>query len=118
MLNKLRSGETGSESRKLYLLDVDCGQPTFNLPGTVALLECVQEGDFATLEPQMVPVSETFINSANPATDPSAYLSVIESKLRVYSELSSKNKRLVVNTCGWVEGLGAEIQLRIINLAR
>lgn len=88
---------------------MDCGQPTYNLPGTVTLHECVEQEDYATLEPQMVPISETFINSANPATDPSAYLNVIENKLRVYSELSLPNKRLVVNTCGWVEGLGADI---------
>ena len=55
----------------------------------------------------MISISETFIDSANPASDPAAYLSLIESKLMVYSKLSTTNKRLVVNTCGWVEGLGA-----------
>ena len=60
------------------------------------------------MTPRLVPVSETFVNSANPASDPNRYLSVIADKLSSFRIISGK-KKLIVNSCGWVEGLGAEI---------
>ena len=49
------------------------------------------------------------MNSANPALDPEAYLDVITELLEVFQSLAGSSKKLIVNTCGWVDGLGAEI---------
>ena len=49
------------------------------------------------------------MNSANPALDPDTYLDVITELLEVFQSLTGSSKKLIVNTCGWVDGLGAEI---------
>lgn len=51
-----------------------------------------------------------FFNSANPATDPDAYLKCAEKLFRKFKEsYYTGESKLVVNTCGWVEGLGAQL---------
>lgn len=61
----------------------------------------------------METLREVFLNSANPAVDPETYLEVIAQILDTFAWIKG-TKKLIVNTCGWVEGLGAEIQTRIL----
>ena len=51
-----------------------------------------------------------FINNSSPSVNIDLFLKSIESLMNVYSEISkSKNCILLVNTFGWVEGLGSMI---------
>ena len=86
------------------------------MPGTIALLKV--KDNSSSVESELSVISQTFLNSANPAVDPMRYISVIEEKLREYASYSCTQKRLVINTCGWVEGPGAEIQERIVVLVQ
>lgn len=99
----------GGSSGQLFVLDADCGQPTFNLPGSISLLREIRANKsvHATFEA----VNSTFLNSPNPAADADAFLSTIVEQLDVYKNIAGSNKKLIINTCGWVEGLGAEIFL-------
>jgi len=64
-------------------------------------------------------VSSLFFNSSNPAEDPDLYLDQLNHLLDKYFEIrklhelesgaGSRKPKLVVNTCGWVEGLGAHL---------
>lgn len=49
-----------------------------------------------------------FFNSVNPASDPDLYLSFLE---KLSEDSRNRGSKVVVNTCGWVDGLGAEILL-------
>ena len=51
-----------------------------------------------------------FFNSANHAADPVAYLMCIEKLFMAFKSIYDVGKtKLVVNSCGWVEGLGAQL---------
>ena len=108
LVNRLRSSETCTPQTKLCVLDVDCGQPTYSLPGTIALHQ-VSTKSCQSVKPELVTLREVFMNSANPALDPETYLDVITELLEVFQSLTGSSKKLIVNTCGWVDGLGAEI---------
>lgn len=77
-----------------------------------------------------LPVASHFLGSTSPASDPSAYLAAINALLTTYSEIeypllddqpatSAKNGKirdripLVVNTQGWIKGLGADLLEKI-----
>ena len=78
------------------------------MPGTIALHQ-VSTKSCQSVKPELVTLREVFMNSANPALDPETYLDVITELLEVFQSLTGSSKKLIVNTCGWVDGLGAEI---------
>jgi polynucleotide 5'-kinase involved in rRNA processing len=51
-------------------------------------------------------VHSRFFDSANPASNFELYLQQLQDLSTIALSLKAK---VVVNTCGWVEGLGAEI---------
>lgn len=51
-------------------------------------------------------VKSMFFNSVNPGTNPELYLQFIR---HLATEAFTLKGKVVINTCGWVEGLGAEI---------
>ena len=62
-------------------------------------------------------IKSIFFNSANPATDPDAYLKCIEKLVMAFKSIyDAGTTKLVVNTCGWVEGLGAELISEIASM--
>ena len=53
-------------------------------------------------------IKSLFLNSASPASDPDAYLKCVYTLVWKFFEIYRKSEtKLVVNTCGWVEGQGA-----------
>lgn len=56
-----------------------------------------------------------FFNSVNPASDPDSYLNLLN-ELATSAMALSKTSKIVVNTCGWVEGLGAEMLTKFAKL--
>jgi polynucleotide 5'-kinase involved in rRNA processing len=65
-------------------------------------------------------VKSYYLNTPTPNLNISYYNRCVEALLKhfrtqVPSSLD-KEKVLIINTCGWVEGLGAEIQLKIAEI--
>lgn len=50
-----------------------------------------------------------YLNTATPALNMSYYIQCGAELLKEYESIKSDKKVLIVNTCGWVEGIGADI---------
>jgi polynucleotide 5'-kinase involved in rRNA processing len=86
----------------LYI-EADCGQPNFGtLPGCLSLLSV--DCEHQVYPPIMNGIASFFFNSADPASDPEVYL---ESLYALIEKSKGLKGKLVVNTCGWVDGFGA-----------
>lgn len=60
-----------------------------------------------------------FLGDTSPADDPAAYLAAVDSLVQTYAdEVAQNGTPLIVNTHGWVKGLGADLLLRIKELVR
>ncbi|KAF8313401.1 hypothetical protein DL93DRAFT_2058983 [Clavulina sp. PMI_390] len=108
-------------------LDCDPGQSEFSPPGCLSL----HLVDRIYLGPPFTHIIKPFIahyiGSASAKTDPQYYLSCIQSLLGVFAteiqydaQTQTDNLRaipLVINTHGWVKGLGADLTRQIISLA-
>ena len=97
------------------MLDVDPGQPNFNLAGQLALLRVRQliltNADFKDCEQ----VKAFYLNTPTPNLNMKYYNACVEKLYQEFLSIKSEgDKVLIVNTCGWVEGLGAEIQLKLV----
>lgn len=53
-------------------------------------------------------IKSFFFNSSNPASDPDQYIDYLAQLLDTVVKQQQKLK-LIINTCGWIEGLGAHI---------
>ena len=99
------------------LLDADCGAPEVTPPGLVSLSLLGQPllGPPAARlgaadAPQ--PLECHFIGDTSPASDPGAYAAAIDSLLAAWGGAAgpaTPRTALVVNTLGWVRGLGLEL---------
>ena len=56
------------------------------------------------IHPEITQLNQIYFDSADPASDPDLYLRSITN---LAAQVPKKSLKLVVNTCGWVEGLGA-----------
>jgi polynucleotide 5'-kinase involved in rRNA processing len=56
------------------------------------------------VQPDITPLNQIYFDSADPASDPDLYLRAVTS---LVGQIPKKSAKIVVNTCGWVEGLGA-----------
>lgn len=80
-----------------YVLDIDCGQPNNTLPGQVSLTKNTGEV-----------VKAYFLNTNNPSDNPELYLKAVDALINTWT-MREVNAILIVNTCGWIEGLGAAL---------
>lgn len=99
--------------KEVYVMDVDPGQPNYNLAGQLTLLKLneaiLTNTDYRGAEI----VKGYYLNTPTPNLNISYYNRCVEGLLQhfrtqVPSSLD-REKVLIINTCGWVEGLGAEI---------
>lgn len=65
------------------------------------------------IQPEITLIKQIYFDSADPASDPDFYLQAITSLVALVPKKSSK---LVVNTCGWVEGLGAFLIFQFLRI--
>ncbi|GAA6007713.1 polynucleotide 5'-hydroxyl-kinase [Rhodotorula paludigena] len=120
-------------------LDTDLGQPEFTAPGFVSLNVLRRPVLGPAFTHLSVPISSHYLGSTSPASDPTAYLAAASALLSTYSleveyalvdepRVSARGRRtapvvpaalesrkirervpLVLNTQGWVKGLGADL---------
>jgi polynucleotide 5'-hydroxyl-kinase GRC3/NOL9 len=107
-------------------LETDLGQAEFGPPGMVALhlfgsLSADVEGSSdLVIGPSWTslrnPLRSHFLGDTTPRDDPSSYNNSIADLVRYYNQhLKIKGIPLIVNTQGWVKGLGADL---LFNLER
>ncbi|TDL17675.1 hypothetical protein BD410DRAFT_729767 [Rickenella mellea] len=119
--------------RRVAFLECDLGQTEFTPPGMVAL-HLIEQPIFGPpfCHPRS-PLRAHFIGATSPRTSPSHYTNAIQSLLQTYrleaqysESLESSDRSgesedlridglvpLVVNTMGWVKGLGADLNRQI-----
>jgi polynucleotide 5'-hydroxyl-kinase GRC3/NOL9 len=94
------------DHKTVQYLDMDCGQPEFTPPGMVSLVDVVQP----ILEPPYlqtaVPCMSHFVGDISPASDTPMYVKLIDS---LYRYACRKENVIVVNTNGWIQGLGVDV---------
>jgi polynucleotide 5'-kinase involved in rRNA processing len=98
-------------------MDLDPGQPNYNLAGQVALLRMgkyiLTNADFKEAEL----IKGYYLNTPTPNLNMKYYQSCTAKLMDDFNGTpSDKKKVLIVNTCGWVEGLGADIQMKIVTI--
>ncbi|KAL8290265.1 hypothetical protein RQP46_003204 [Phenoliferia psychrophenolica] len=126
-----------SRYERVAYLDSDLGQPEFTTSGLVSLSVLDSPILGPSFTHPSIPVAAHFLGAPSPASDPSSYLSALTSLLSTYSleveyplvdEPTRRNGRrngssrssaaaskirdrvpLVINTQGWVKGLGADL---------
>ncbi|BGP43096.1 Polynucleotide 5'-hydroxyl-kinase grc3 [Rhodotorula kratochvilovae] len=113
-------------------LDTDLGQPEFTPSGLVSLSLLRRPVLGPAFTHLSLPLASRFLGSTSPASDPNAYLAASQALLETYaleveypldapSSLSGKLAErvpLVINTQGWVKGLGADLLEKLKALSR
>lgn len=120
--------------RQVAILDVDCGQSELSPPGMMTLtilsrpllsdpplhMVCGGSGNHISqqqTEDAIDQVASYFYGDITSKADPDTFINMTTQLMRTYAKLvagSSTACPLVVNTDGWVKGLGAEILAAVI----
>ncbi|GAU30246.1 hypothetical protein TSUD_67990, partial [Trifolium subterraneum] len=105
--------------KKVAYFDIDVGQPEFTPPGLISLTNLRKVTPDLTSQFKKTPKRSLFFGDVSPKRDPSAYLKYICSIYDYYQkeyctfdkgQNSSRSRTpLVVNTSGWVKGVGYEV---------
>lgn len=120
LLNRLVSTQRTS----VAYLETDLGQAEFGPPGLIALhlfdslIFDVEGSSELVIGPSWTslrcPLRSHFIGDTTPKDDPTLYNHAITDILLYYNaSLKSKGIPLIVNTQGWVKGLGADLLKRL-----
>ena len=118
LVNTLQS----ATKRAVGLLDADCGAPEVTPPGvlSLSLLDQPLLGAPAArlgAPDAPAPLECRFIGDISPASDPAAYAAAVHSLLAVWGGAGSPaaaHTALVINTMGWVRGLGLELLAELL----
>ena len=109
--------------RAVGLLDADCGAPEVTPPGVVSLslLDRPLLGAPAArlgAPDAPTPLECRFIGDISPASDPGAYAAAVHSLLSAWggadNPAAAAHAALVINTMGWVRGLGLELLAELL----
>jgi len=106
-----------SSGQPLAFLECDVGQPEMTMPGMVALhaLRAPLLGPPHTH--LRAPLHCRFAGDASPAADPRAYVGCVSELLECWRR-ELPGTALVVNTCGWVSGLGLQLLADVAHVAQ
>lgn len=120
MLNRFLSSsqeEGEEEGEAVYYLDLDPGQPEFNVPGTISAFlftSPIFSGPaFQTLQ---IPLRAHWLGESSPKDDPAHYLACITDLVKFLQRHRMNDERIIVNTPGWVKGTGLELLLGITGI--
>ncbi|MCO5585001.1 hypothetical protein L7F22_038933 [Adiantum nelumboides] len=120
LLQRLLTKQEG----KVAYLETDLGQSEFSLPGVVSLhvfdsiWQRKQGSSSIIFGPSWAsirqPVHAHFLGDTSPKNDPGTYIAAIQNLLASYrNSWASQGVPLIVNTQGWVKGLGAQLLSQI-----
>ncbi len=110
---------------KVAYIDTDLGQTEFTPPGFVSLfLLSLSEPMIGPAMPfWRQPVLSYYIGDVTPRSFPNMYLAAVQNLVKQYHELKLQdnlgcNLPLVLNTMGWVKGMGLDLLNEIISFSR
>lgn len=99
-----------SGNDRVALLDVDPGQPMLHTPGSISLRICaapVLSQPAHTLHSLEEPLMTEFVGSLSPKYDVQLYNQAVARLVQAYyNKLYPESIPIVVNTMGWVKGIG------------
>lgn len=103
-------------------LDIDCGQPELTAPGMVSLTIVrtplrepgATNSASAFAGVARAPLYAGFVGDISPQGDPEAYARGALACVRAWAALGADKPPLVVNTSGWVKGLGLELAEEVL----
>ncbi|KAK6516677.1 Polynucleotide 5'-hydroxyl-kinase grc3 [Arthrobotrys conoides] len=109
---------TNSQQSAVAYLDLDPGQPSFTPPCILSLHKItspVVAPSFATFGSTEV-VRQHHVGYISPREDPKYYLRCAADLVREYRRLVEQGEKLtlIVNTCGWIKGMGRELLQELI----
>ncbi|KAL2935945.1 Polynucleotide 5'-hydroxyl-kinase NOL9 [Bienertia sinuspersici] len=112
--------------KRVAYLDTDVGQPEFTPPGCLSLTIIDEATPDFTIPCLKTPQRCYFFGDISSKRDPKAYLSCISALYDHYTkeqQISSKNGSsataelpLIINTPGWVKGIGYDILLGMLDV--
>ncbi|XP_057951921.1 polynucleotide 5'-hydroxyl-kinase NOL9-like isoform X2 [Malania oleifera] len=110
--------------RKVAYLDTDVGQPEFTPPGCISLIVIVKITPDLTIPCLKTPERSFFFGDVSSKKDPAAYMNYIFALYDYYKDefrMFNKSKNpgrtelpLVVNTPGWVKGIGYDLLVDMV----
>ncbi|CAL8467483.1 g7021 [Coccomyxa elongata] len=102
---------------RIAWLDADCGQPEFTVPGLVSLtyVDCPIYG--LPHMHQRAPAQARFVGQLSPERDPIAYRGAVE-ELLTWHAAHHASTPLIINTCGWIKGLGLDLLADLLQTAQ
>nr|POE92386.1 polynucleotide 5'-hydroxyl-kinase grc3 [Quercus suber] len=108
------------ESRCMYL-DIDPGQPEFGPPGQISLVEVVKpllgppySHPATASSPYFRSLRCHAIASTSFKDNPDHYLGCVKDLIQYISHRKLGSLPLVVNSCGWVNGIGANVLVDVV----
>ncbi|KAK6746853.1 hypothetical protein RB195_000229 [Necator americanus] len=103
----------------IYLLDADVGQSEFTPAGCMSLWKIVQPIlDIPCTHQQQIYPSAYFFGNISPADDTEKYKVIFDRLLNEFESTSDPGSLLIINTLGWIDGLGCELLNHIFDVAR
>ncbi|KAJ3403333.1 Polynucleotide 5'-hydroxyl-kinase nol9 [Chytriomyces hyalinus] len=107
-----------SKYTQVAFLDCDLGQPEFTVSGQVSLhvLRDPILGPAFTHIKQ--PLQSCYLGATSPKNDPDWYISCIVELWRVYLAKVGRAVPLVINTDGWVKGMGFDLLVHALKQIR
>lgn len=105
------------------VLDLDVGQPEFEIPGVMSM-GVVKSPLLGASGAHKVEINcRTFFGSTSPAPDPEKYLMAVQKMSEQWCDPRSQYEDhhrppLIINTCGWITGLGDLLQKRTIEILK
>ncbi|KAF3911621.1 hypothetical protein AA313_de0201195 [Arthrobotrys entomopaga] len=116
LLNNITTSQ--SSSRAIVYLDLDPGQPSFTPPCMLSLHRItspVVSPSFAAFTSTEI-IKQHHIGYTSPREDPKYYLRCARDLVHEYRRLVEGGEKLtlVVNTCGWIKGMGRELLQELV----
>ncbi|CAJ0602268.1 unnamed protein product [Cylicocyclus nassatus] len=107
------------ESTPIYLLDADVGQAEFTPAGCMSLWKVSKPilDVPCTHQKQSYPCAY-FFGNISPADDTEKYKMIFDRLLNEFQTTSEVGSLLIINTMGWVDGLGCELLDHIFDVAQ
>ncbi|CAG0882542.1 unnamed protein product [Darwinula stevensoni] len=111
LVNRLLS----SRCKEVLYLDVDPGQSEFTVSTCLSLVKVMKPLLGPPWSHQLDPLIQYCFGHLNVGNDPVSYLKIVLKLIKnVKSSLELSSMPLIVNTMGWIVGLGAELQMGIV----
>ncbi|KAL6738549.1 hypothetical protein Aduo_012089 [Ancylostoma duodenale] len=107
------------EGPAIYLLDADVGQTEFTPAGCMSLWKVLLPIlDIPCTHQQLTYPCSYFFGNISPADDTEKYKVIFDRLLNEFQSTSEPGSLLIINTMGWVDGLGCELLNHVFDVAQ